>query len=134
SGRADRTRHDANRWTLIRVSLSAPRDGRGAQGRQRARGIVPASLGRQVGSIQVSRFFKSAAFPILVVIVLAFFAERMISSSSGSKTTHTWSEFMQYADQGKVTYVKTNTGENSLKYSIEPDKSHTITIGIPSDD
>jgi cell division protease FtsH len=80
----------------------------------------------------VSRFFKSAAFPILVVIVLAFFAERMISSSSGNKTTHTWSEFMQYAEQGKVTYFKTNTGENSLKYSIQADQKNTITIGIPS--
>jgi cell division protease FtsH len=80
----------------------------------------------------VSRFFKSAAFPILVVIVLAFFAERMISSSSSSKTTHTWSEFAQYVEQGKVTYVKTNQGENSLKYSTEPDHSHAITIGIPS--
>ena len=80
----------------------------------------------------MSRFFKSAAFPILVVIVLAFFAERMISSSSSNKTTHTWSEFAQYVEQGKVTYVKTNQGENSLKYSTEPDHSHAITIGIPS--
>jgi cell division protease FtsH len=80
----------------------------------------------------VSRFFKSAAFPILVVIVLAFFAERMISSSSSSKTAHTWSEFTQNVDQGKVTYVKINQGESSLKYSTQADQKKTITIGIPS--
>jgi hypothetical protein len=28
----------------------------------------------------MSRFFKSAAFPILIVIVLAFFAQRLISA------------------------------------------------------
>ena len=27
----------------------------------------------------MSRFFKSAAFPILIVVVLAFFAQRLIS-------------------------------------------------------
>ena len=29
----------------------------------------------------MSRFFKSAAFPILIVIVLAFFASKLISDS-----------------------------------------------------
>jgi hypothetical protein len=28
----------------------------------------------------VSRFFKSAAFPILIVVVLAFFAQKLISA------------------------------------------------------
>jgi len=36
----------------------------------------------------MSRFFKSAAFPILIVIVLAFFAQKLIGSSShGPKET-----------------------------------------------
>ena len=30
----------------------------------------------------MSRFFKSAAFPILIVVVLAFFAQKLIGSSS----------------------------------------------------
>ncbi|MDX6549585.1 MAG: cell division protease FtsH, partial [Gaiellales bacterium] len=81
----------------------------------------------------MSRFFKSAAFPIVVVIVLAFFAQQMLKGSSGSKPAHTWSEFVQYAKDGRVTYFKTDVaGANSIKYSIEADKSHTITIGIPS--
>ena len=32
----------------------------------------------------MSRFFKSAAFPILIVVVLAFFAQKLIGSSSHS--------------------------------------------------
>ncbi|MBV8712761.1 MAG: cell division protein FtsH, partial [Solirubrobacterales bacterium] len=36
----------------------------------------------------MSRFFKSAAFPILIVVVLAFFAQKLIGSShSGPKMT-----------------------------------------------
>ena len=34
----------------------------------------------------MSRFFKSAAFPILIVVVLAFFAQRLISPSDEPKT------------------------------------------------
>jgi cell division protease FtsH len=30
----------------------------------------------------MSRFFKSAAFPILIVVVLAFFAQKLISGQS----------------------------------------------------
>jgi cell division protease FtsH len=81
----------------------------------------------------VSRFFKSAAFPIIVVVVLAFFAQRMIIDSSGSKQAHTWNDFVQSANNGSVKYLKTNEGDNSLKYSTTAsDGSQTITIGIPS--
>jgi cell division protease FtsH len=81
----------------------------------------------------VSRFFKSAAFPIVVVVVLAFFAQKMIIDNSGSKQANTWNEFTQAATLGKVQYLKTNLGDNSLKYSVtKADGSQTVTIGIPS--
>jgi cell division protease FtsH len=83
----------------------------------------------------VSRFFKSAAFPIIVVVVLAFFAQRMIIDSSGSKQAHTWNDFMTAASKGQVDYLKTNEGDNSLKYSVTAsDGSQTTTIGVPSPD
>ncbi|HEV8153986.1 MAG TPA: hypothetical protein VGP67_00530, partial [Gaiellales bacterium] len=81
----------------------------------------------------MSRFFKSAAFPIVVVVVLAFFAQKMIIDNSGSKQANTWNEFTQAATLGKVQYLKTNLGDNSLKYSVtKADGSQTVTIGIPS--
>jgi len=81
----------------------------------------------------VSRFFKSAAFPIVVVVVLAFFAQKMIIDNSSSKQANTWNEFTQAANTGKVQYLKTNLSENSLKYSVtKADGSQTVTIGIPS--
>ena len=81
----------------------------------------------------MSRFFKSAAFPIVVVVVLAFFAQKMIIDNSSSKQANTWNEFTQAANTGKVQYLKTNLGDNSLKYSVtKADGSQTVTIGIPS--
>ena len=83
----------------------------------------------------MSRFFKSAAFPIIVVVVLAFFAQRMIIDNSGSSQAHTWNDFMTAASQGKVEYLKTNEGDNSLKYSTTAaDGSQAVTIGVPSPD
>jgi cell division protease FtsH len=81
----------------------------------------------------VSRFFKSAAFPIIVVVVLAFFAQKMIIDSSGSKQTNHWNDFVAAAEAGQVTYVKTNIGDNNIKYSTQPQGEKAVTIGIPSD-
>ena len=36
----------------------------------------------------MSRFFKSAAFPILIVVVLAFFAQKLIGNSSHGTPLH----------------------------------------------
>ena len=42
----------------------------------------PEPARRTRGILIMSRFFKSAAFPILIVVVLAFFAQKLIGSSS----------------------------------------------------
>ena len=41
---------------------------------------------RAPGIVFMSRFFKSAAFPILIVVVLAFFAQRLINPSTQGPT------------------------------------------------
>src|SRR5436189_3259870 len=62
------------------------------------------------------RFFRSAAFPILIVIVLAFFAQRLISPGQQEQTP-TYSEFKAQAQRDpqsiqEVTFQpKTNTIE-----------------------
>ena len=37
----------------------------------------------------MSRFFKSAAFPILIVVVLAFFAQKLISPERSRRRSPT---------------------------------------------
>ena len=46
----------------------------------------------------MSRFFKSAAFPIIIVIVLAFFASRLISNADRAEPT-TFGEFLTQIEQ-----------------------------------
>ena len=61
----------------------------------------------------VRRFFRSAAFPILIVVVLAFFAQRLISPGSGTETPD-YNTFVQRIDQGQIESVTWNTKDNSL--------------------
>jgi cell division protease FtsH len=61
----------------------------------------------------VRRFFRSAAFPILIVVVLAFFAQRLISPGSGHETPD-YNTFVQRIDTGQIESVTWNTKDNSL--------------------
>jgi cell division protease FtsH len=59
------------------------------------------------------RFFRSAAFPILIVVVLAFFAQRLISPSEGTEPP-TYNEFLQQVNSGQIEEVTFNTKDNVL--------------------
>jgi cell division protease FtsH len=61
----------------------------------------------------VRRFFRSAAFPILVVIILAFFAQRLISPDAKHEPP-TFNQFLGQIDEGKVAQVTINTKDNTL--------------------
>ena len=49
----------------------------------------------------MKRFFKSAAFPILLVVILAFVAQRVSSPDSGDKPP-TYNEFLTMVDKGEI--------------------------------
>jgi cell division protease FtsH len=78
----------------------------------------------------VNRLFKSALFPILVVLVLAFFALKIVNSSSSS-TSPTWSTLVQDTNQDKVTQLKSDLAGNSVTYK-EGKNGPTYSVGIPS--
>ena len=59
------------------------------------------------------RFFRSAAFPILIVVVLAFFAQRLISPGTGHEPP-SYNEFLAQVDNGQVEKVTFNTKDNSI--------------------
>ncbi len=61
----------------------------------------------------MSRFFKSAAFPILIVIVLAFFAQRLISGGQKEKAP-TYSEFIAQLSAGELKSVDLKTKNNTV--------------------
>ncbi|HYH58173.1 MAG TPA: ATP-dependent metallopeptidase FtsH/Yme1/Tma family protein, partial [Thermoleophilaceae bacterium] len=61
----------------------------------------------------MSRFFKSAAFPILIVVVLAFFAQKLISPGE-REDPPTYSEFKADVEAGRVEAVTINTKDNTI--------------------
>jgi cell division protease FtsH len=91
----------------------------------------------------MSRFFKSAAFPILIVVVLAFFAQKLIGNSNKAPS-YTFGQLVQQIDSGQVRSLsldqKSNNASvtltNNQKYQVGyPDSySHTlITDAIKND-
>ncbi len=59
------------------------------------------------------RFFRSAAFPILIVVVLAFFAQRLISPGAHQETPN-YSQFLTQLNTGQLESVTINTKDNTL--------------------
>jgi cell division protease FtsH len=78
------------------------------------------------------RFFRSAAFPILIVIVLAFFAQRLISPSTQEETPN-YGEFVQQV-QDRPTSIKSVTIQQKTNtvHVTEADGTE-YTTGYPSD-
>ena len=68
----------------------------------------------------MSRFFKSAAFPILIVIVLAFFANKVISQGDREKEPLYNPDFLSQVDRGKVKKVTLNTKSNKIDVELKP--------------
>ncbi|HSD81146.1 MAG TPA: ATP-dependent metallopeptidase FtsH/Yme1/Tma family protein, partial [Solirubrobacteraceae bacterium] len=65
----------------------------------------------------MSRFFKSAAFPILIVVVLAFFAQKLISPGSQQEPP-TYSTFLTQLDAGQVKSVDLKTKDNTVDVTL----------------
>jgi cell division protease FtsH len=75
----------------------------------------------------MSRFFKSAAFPILIVIVLAFFASKLIQNGNQAAAT-SYGQFLTQIDEGKVANVVLRTKDNSAEVTLKgPDKKRYTT-------
>jgi cell division protease FtsH len=83
----------------------------------------------------VRRFFKSAAFPILLVVILAFVAQRVISSPSSTEAP-SYNELVATKSHGgliangKVKELTINTKDNSLDVKLKNEES--FSTGFPS--
>ncbi len=80
--------------------------------------------------MQMSRFFKSAAFPILIVIVLAFFASKLISESS-QKDKPDFQQFYGQLADNQIQSATLQTKDLSLKYTLKGGQKYEI--GVPGD-
>ncbi len=69
----------------------------------------------------MSRFSKSAAFPILIVVILAFFAQQLISSPNKKKDPG-FGAFTQQLNSGQVKSVEMRNRSNELLVTLRNDK------------
>src|SRR4051794_28916677 len=77
----------------------------------------------------MSRFFKSAAFPILIVVVLAFFAQKLISPGPGGNAKPQFGDFQQQLAQGDIRTVDVKTKDNTLQ--VTEVSKHKYEVGYP---
>jgi cell division protease FtsH len=78
----------------------------------------------------MSRFFKSAAFPILIVVVLAFFAQKLIGNSSHSQK-QTFGNLLTELQQGQVKSMSIHTKDNTVNATLADNQK--FTVGYPDD-
>ncbi len=81
------------------------------------------------------RFFKSAAFPILLVVILAFVAQRVISPGPSTESPN-YSQFLTKVEQGQIEEVDVNVKDNSLDVKEKGkngEDGESFSTGFPSD-
>jgi len=76
----------------------------------------------------MSRFFKSAAFPILIVVVLAFFAQRLISPGTQEQPP-SYGDFIQQLQAGQVKTADLKTKDNTI--TVKLDNGQQYETGYP---
>ncbi len=73
----------------------------------------------------MSRFFKSAAFPILIVVVLAFFAVKLITPSSGNGPERSYYTLVtQEIPRGEIKSVELKNKGNAIEVVRKDDKKY----------
>ena len=73
----------------------------------------------------MSRFFKSAAFPILIVVVLAFFAQKLISPGPQTEKPQ-FGDFQQQLAAGQVNEVDVKTKNNTIEVTKTDKKKYEV--------
>src|SRR3954462_2928148 len=80
----------------------------------------------------MSRFFKSAAFPILIVIVLAFFASKLIARSDQTPAK-SFAGFLEQIDKGEVQSATLRTKDNSIEVTLHGADKQRYEVDYPLD-
>jgi len=90
----------------------------------------------------LQRIFRTAVFPILVVILLAFLAQRLLLTDSSTEAPpRTWTTMLSDIQQGDVTALEQNTAKNSVTVTLKPtaalaegEEPETYSVGIPGEE
>ena len=73
----------------------------------------------------MSKFFKSAAFPILIVVVLAFFAQKLIGTSN-HQPPYTFGNLIQQLQSGQVKSLSLHVSDNTVNLTTVTGQHYTV--------
>ncbi len=73
----------------------------------------------------MSRFFKSAAFPILIVVVLAFFAQKLIGNSSHTQK-QTFGNLLTQIQSGQVKTLTLKEKDNTADVTLNDGRKYSV--------
>jgi cell division protease FtsH len=89
----------------------------------------------------MNRIFRNAVFPIMVVILIAFLAQRLLlNNDTPEAPPRNWSTMLTDLKGGDVKQLEQNTAANNVKVTLKPAANAkpdaepvTYTVGIPGE-
>src|SRR5215211_88686 len=81
----------------------------------------------------MNRFFRSALFPLVVIVLLVWLASQTLIPHGKSETKFTYSEFIQKAKDGDVNNVNFTPSKRSITGTIPSDNDKKFTVHYPAD-
>src|SRR5258708_5770830 len=75
----------------------------------------------------MSRFFKSAAFPILIVVILAFLAVKLVNNTGGDHRKHSYQTLVsQELPRGEVDAVEFKNKSKALEVKLKNKETYEV--------
>jgi cell division protease FtsH len=81
----------------------------------------------------VNRFFRSALFPLVVIVLLVWLASQTLIPHGKSAQRATYSDFIGAAKQGSVDKVEFNPSKRQITYINTAEGDKKITVHYPAD-
>ncbi|HVD12242.1 MAG TPA: ATP-dependent zinc metalloprotease FtsH [Gaiellaceae bacterium] len=81
----------------------------------------------------MNRFFRSALFPLVVIVLLVWLASQTLIPHSKSEKKVTYSQFIQDAQEGSVGNVIFNPSKRSISFTMTTEQDKKATVHYPAD-
>jgi cell division protease FtsH len=78
----------------------------------------------------VNRFFRSALFPLVVIVLLVYLASQTLIPKRDNAAKLTYSELITQAEQGNVSEVKFNPNRQSITATL--DSGQKVKVNYPT--
>ena len=81
----------------------------------------------------MNRFFRSALFPLVVIVLLVWLASQTLIPHGKSEAKFTYSQFITQAENGTVANVEFNPSKRSITGTDTTDRDKKFTVHYPAD-